>query len=298
MKSRPVRIPSVKYRVNRPPERTNETSATSLAQTWEALKFVASTTALLAALLYYFGWVRTQATYGYFGVDTGLLGFSTPDYLLRSVNSALPPAVGAGLLILGLVSLRRWLLTTFMGHARADRRLRWIAIGMRIGAVLLLSVAAAGIIAQNDVGRPLGILLPLTLPTAAVLLTFTPQAVEGSAWTFLVVVLAFFGLMWAVALYAGGIGQRAASGIAGNIAARSDVVLYSAERLSIAGAGVAVATLPADGSKYRYRYSGLKMLVYANDRYFLLPMGWQKGRDNVFVIEKGDDVRIDIHARG
>src|SRR3954463_3259502 len=140
MKTRPVPSLPAKYRVRRtrPAPAEAERSANSLAQTWEALKFVASATALLAALLYYFGWARTQATYGYFGIDTGLLGFSTPDYLLRSINSAVPPAIGAGLVALLLISLRRWLAATFGDNARVRRWRNWIAIGMQSGAVGLL----------------------------------------------------------------------------------------------------------------------------------------------------------------
>jgi hypothetical protein len=270
---------------------------------WEALKFAASATALMTALLFYFGWVRTQKTYAYFGIDTGLLGLTTPDYLLRSVNSALPPAVGVALLGLGLVSLRRWLLVRIADNAANRRRLGLIAAAMRAAAVILLGVAAAGIVAQNQVGRPLGMALPLALPLAAGLLVLagtlrspTPDRAGSGMWSLLVAALALLGLLWAVALYAQHIGQRVALGVAGSIATRSEVVLYSTERVSIAGTGVAVTALPKEDSKYRFRYTGLRMLIYANDRYFLLPANWQRGRDSVFVIEN-DDVRVDVRAR-
>ena len=42
---------------------------------------------LLTAILYYFGYVRELALFGYFGVDLGSLQFSTTDYLVRSAET-------------------------------------------------------------------------------------------------------------------------------------------------------------------------------------------------------------------
>ncbi|MGC0327717.1 hypothetical protein RKD23_000707 [Streptomyces sp. SAI-170] len=68
-------------------------------RTVSLLPSLASQTALLTALMFYFGWVSTRAAYRYFRVDTSLLDFSTVDYMLRGVRLAYPT-----LLTLGLVA--------------------------------------------------------------------------------------------------------------------------------------------------------------------------------------------------
>ncbi|WP_045744728.1 hypothetical protein [Actinoplanes rectilineatus] len=277
---------------------------------WEALQFVASTAAVLGTLLYYFGWVRTRATLAYFGVDTGLLGFAAPDYLLRSVNAAIPPAIGAGLLILGLATLQIWLPGRIPDTPRGRRGRRIAVVALRGVAALLLAVAAAGIVAQDSIGRPLGILLPLTLPAAAALLVVArkmsphpgsdarrgPGTGEARVWTFVVLMLGFVGLLWADALYAADVGRRMAAAMADRLARQPEVVLYSADRLAVAGTGVTVTTPGGTENKYGFRYAGLRVLIAANDRYLLLPAGWRRGVDSVFVIEKDDDVRIDVRV--
>lgn len=49
---------------------------------------ITSQVALATALFYYFGWVYIHSFYAYFGIDTNLLGYSTADYVLRSLNVA------------------------------------------------------------------------------------------------------------------------------------------------------------------------------------------------------------------
>lgn len=71
---------------------------------------VASQTALIIGLFYYFGWVRTQATFAYFGVDTSLIGYSTPNYVLRSIDAEFRPFLYAALITLVLLGIHRLVL--------------------------------------------------------------------------------------------------------------------------------------------------------------------------------------------
>jgi uncharacterized membrane protein YbaN (DUF454 family) len=57
---------------------------------------------VLTALLFYFGFARTNALYSWFGIDASTLGFSTQDYLVRSVEAVYVPA---GTLILVILFL-------------------------------------------------------------------------------------------------------------------------------------------------------------------------------------------------
>src|ERR1700733_8747141 len=46
---------------------------------WRAAGAVVGQTTLIGALLYYFGWARTQAAMGYFGIDSSIARFSVND---------------------------------------------------------------------------------------------------------------------------------------------------------------------------------------------------------------------------
>lgn len=54
------------------------------------LTSLVSQTAVLTALVFYFGWVSTRASFRYFHVDTSLLEFSLVDYMVRGVRLAYP----------------------------------------------------------------------------------------------------------------------------------------------------------------------------------------------------------------
>ena len=57
------------------------------------------------------------------------------------------------------------------------------------------------------------------------------------------------------------------------LASRPSVTVYSASRLNIEGPGVEETELPGPDAAERFRYSGLKLLFRANEKYFLVPEG-------------------------
>jgi hypothetical protein len=71
----------------------------------------------------------------------------------------------------------------------------------------------------------------------------------------------------------------------------------AAERIAIFGTGVEVAEIAQPGSRYRYQYSGVRLLTRSADKYLLLPVGWQRGRDAVFMVRDDDSIRVDIAAQ-
>src|SRR5206468_3932674 len=81
---------------------------------------------LLTALLYYFGWVRSNALWLHFGIDPSTIGFSTQDYLLRAIGALYVP-LGA-MLIFGLLLLEC--------HQEVAR---WIKLRRHVGGLKLLA---------------------------------------------------------------------------------------------------------------------------------------------------------------
>ena len=70
---------------------------------------VAAPTSLLTALLFYFGWSHAFYFFDYFGVNSTVLGLSTQDYLMRSVDGLFVPVTAAASLGLVLLWIRRLL---------------------------------------------------------------------------------------------------------------------------------------------------------------------------------------------
>jgi hypothetical protein len=282
---------------------------------WAAARSIASQTVMITALLYYFGWVRTQTTYAYFGIDAGALGFSTTDYVLRSINSTFQPLIGAGLVALGLMAVHSWIVVPAVTAPTRSRTRRFAHVAILTAhavALVLAAVVAAGLLAQDEVGRRLGFVLPLALFGAAGLFAYVQHlrsltsAPDGTApvgfstaphsRSLALLALGLVGLLWAVALYATHVGAGIAANIAAGLPTRPDVSVYSTQRIAISGTGIAVDEIQQEGTKYRYRYSGLRLLIHTHDRYLLLPASWQKGRDSVYLIQDNDDIRIDLTA--
>jgi hypothetical protein len=309
----------------------------------------------ITALLYYFGWVRTDSSLHYFGVDPNLAGYSTADYVLRSIAVTFPPFINTALTALVLLGLHRLIVTptlenaesgfaTVSAHttdtitdpaavrpvrsavARAGRRavvlarrrpgirgIRWFVGVVNVAGMALAGVVLTGVLLPDQIGVPLGFLLPLLLVGAVTLLgyvthlrsrypaslapTNSRQAVPASrAYSFILLALGLVAVIWAVGLYGAQVGTDRATGIAGHLSDQASVTIYSTERISIAGPGVVSTEITQSGSKYHYQYSGLRLLLHSPDKYLLLPIGWRHGQDPVFVLHDNETVRVDLTA--
>lgn len=287
----------------------NETTTTTPARTAglpDVAKLLAAAlaqTAVAAGLLFYFGWARAAATYGYFGLDSSMVPLSRDDYLLRSVDTALPP------LLLGALAAGA-LLTVLALAGRAIRRAergRWAAaLSIQGVAALLL---AAGTYASF---RPIPIHVPTPAPplvaaTGALIALGSWPAVRAATTrashppvvaTTLLMTIAAAALVWSWSLHANNVGLARARHLIADLPYKDAVALYSAKPLAISGPGVNAVRLTRTGSAYTVRYDGLRLLVRANNGdLFLLPVGWRPGRDPVFRIPDDKTIRIDIVAR-
>lgn len=282
-------------------------SALSIAGT------IVSQTALITALLYYFGWVRAQSTLAYFGLDTSLVGYSTADYLLRSINVAFTSFIRVALAALVLLGLHRLLVQRALERPAGSweqRAGRWIIAMARMIAATLVTAVIIRMLVPDQIGWPSGLALPLLLVMSVGLLGYVthvrttyPDALAVTppshprARALVLVALGLLGALWAVGLYADQVGTRIATDIVADLPERSAVVVYSVERIAIAGTGMEVSEIAQPGSRYRYQYSGIRLLTRSADKYLLLPVGWQRGRDRVFLVRDDDSIRIDIAAR-
>jgi hypothetical protein len=262
-------------------------------------------TSLLTGILYYFGYVSTKAFYAYFGVSLSALNFSATNYLVRSVDTFFKPA--ATLLIISII--------LFIAHhllcqalSRAGKRLvRAVALCFCSLAVVLAGLGLLGLHGELP-----GLASPLSLAASGLLL-------EYSAWVAsryavpqtridalinagvnlrrgLIAALVLIATFWTVTDLAYRQGIATARLVEQVLPLEPQAVVYSNKDLHMPGPDVGIAVLSGKDTAYHFRYNGLRPLVYANHRWFLLPVGWTHNDGSTVIVlqDDPDRVRVDL----
>jgi hypothetical protein len=292
---------------------------------------VAANVSFIVAVLFYMGWAYDSALYGYFHLSPAELGLGVQDYLLASrrlfdpymviavavliavvtawVNggplaaAVAAAASGAYRRLRGLVPvLQRLDGVIRRGLARLPAWLKALAARLRdsrvaLGALggLLTAAAFALAVAAQYTLVPTYLLLGL-LAAGPLLLTRALRAGRKGLFPYtLAVVTTAVCIVWAAALYANGLGTRAAQGIATHLAGQTAVAVYTAQRIDLSGPGVSVTSLPG-GGLYRYRYEGLRLLYVSSGTYYLLPQDWIPQLDLTYILTTGDQTMFELYA--
>lgn len=276
-----------------------------------ALMLCAPAFAVLA-LLYYFGWARSAAMADFLGFDEDVLGYSTKEYLLRSVDTLYRPMLAIVGVLLAARMVHPYVLVRLRRHRRAAARLSLL---LRC-AWLFLPVATWTLLFRWPGHREMfwPLLLPLAL-TAGVLVSAygvllsrqlgTHRRATGMGvrpWSLSVVLTSsavVLCLFWALGAYAQAEGQTTAVRMVKGLSTRTAVVVYSGEDLRIAAdQGVTVEPLAGQNSPYRFRYAGLRLLRRADNRLFLLPDHWSWDRPRLIVVREDPGIRVEyLRAR-
>ncbi len=250
-----------------------------------ATTFVAPAT-LLSALLFYFGYVSSRAQYRYFGLDVDTIGLGTQDYVLRSPQALLVPALlltvlGATALVAGRVLERRALTPTLARRAYAAA-----------AAVLLVAATLLGGYRWLGGWALYGMVTPLLLAAglSVVAWLWHRSGTRRGAVAFAVLAVATC-LFWATATLAQWTGLGAGQRTARNLDELPALVLDTTERLYLTDGVVEESRLPGEeGQEFGYRYRGLRLLIQAGDRMFLVPERWTPANSTLLV--ELDEVRV------
>lgn len=262
------------------------------AKILETIGLVVTPFATLTGLLYYFGWVRTNAIFAHYGIDANLLGYSPQDYLLRSAGVAFRPCA-ALLLAAGAALLAYRVISRASAGGWAHRRI--VLADVAVLALLILVPSVGVLLGAVRTGTPL--LAAAGIVAGSLLLEFAatgwpiagdrrPERLIRRAVVAGAVVV---GLFWSFAIHAQQTGER----VAGSLR-MSNAVVFSADDLALSGPGV-TATKVAGDSAYPYRYAGLRLFIYRNGRWFLLPAGWRG--DNAaaaIILPDSDKIRVEL----
>lgn len=268
-------------------------------------QFVAPTT-LLTALLFYFGWAHVYWFFDYFGVDSSVLGPSTQDYVMRSVDALFIPLIAIAVVGLALM----WGYIALPERARRGPSARWQLIALTVVAILLLLNGLSALMFKTPLNRglcvaPICVIVGVILLWYLILLrrnriqqTRRSDAAILSEWAVMFVLVAM-SLFWIATDYSVAVGQTRARQAAAQLPYRPEVILFSDKDLHLDRAQVqqtVCTTAPGAESAYHFRYHGLVLLIEIGGRYVLVPADWERGQDTAMVLPKdaGGAMRLEF----
>lgn len=267
-------------------------------------------TTLLTALAFWFGYVFTAARVDYLGIDVSTLGFSTADYLVRSIDALIVPAIVllvVWLLVLGMHAVL-WpvvvarprtrtagaglVALTVLGVVAMALSLRFVFVALPAEVYLLPPVllgagslcAAYGVRGMGAARQHRGMPARSGVPGA-------PGKGARTIFTALVVI----SLFWGTSLYAGALGRGRAMSLEHHLTSRPSVTVYSKASLSLAPP-VRESRITTPEAEYRFVYTGLRLVIRANGKYFLLPEKWVHGTGAAIVLQESSDIRFEFRS--
>jgi hypothetical protein len=260
---------------------------------------------LLTGILYYFGYVSARAYFSYFGISLSALDLSADSYLLGDADTFFKPA--AAVLVLAIVVfVAHHLVSQLFGRLRPA----WVA-GLLIGlGAVTAALAAFGLLGLF--GRTGGLTSAVALAIAGLLAEYTVSIAARCPVTSarlttavqrgknlrrgLALSLVLVATFWAVENVAYQRGISEAELVEYSLPLQPQAVVYSDRDLDIPGLDVGKTVLRGADSAYRYRYNGLRPLLYAHDRWFLLPVSWTHDDGETVIVLQDDPghMRVDL----
>ena len=262
---------------------------------------------IATALMFYFGWARSDAQARYMGLDVSLFGYSTQDYVLRSIKLLYIPLLGTASLALGWLTFHHRIVGA-LGRPASRPTLR-IAGRAALGVGLAAAAGATLGVTLDEALAPL--VIPLVLASGTAIATYGAWLASAAAYgdaprpasppwqgalrTLLIGIVITLALFWEVSNYAGVVGRGYALQIARSLPALPRATAFSATPLGIQAPGVRQERLNVDAGlskdTFRYRTTGLRFLVRSGGRMFLLSDGWTPQQGTVIVLPDNDQVR-------
>ncbi|SDK11751.1 hypothetical protein SAMN04488074_104288 [Lentzea albidocapillata subsp. violacea] len=267
------------------PLRQKPTPATDQNEALRMIGAVLANVSVITGLLVAFGWKRSETHARALGIESNVLGMSTADYVLRSMRpvfTLLAVVVVAGLLWLWLEPRLR--------PAVKSRNLRVLALSWLTLPLVVVGLGYVWPVVSFYV-------FPLAVGGGIMLSCYVIQLRGRPAWDWrkvrlFAVAAGVLSLFWAALNYAQVDGQRLADEFVASEAPA--VTIYSQERMHITAPGVREDPLDGDRSRYRYRYSGLRLLENTGGKYFLVSDGWTRNSGVVVVLRDDASTRLEL----
>jgi hypothetical protein len=287
--------------------------ASGLPQLARILGTIVAPTTLLTSVLYIFGWRHAYYFFDYFGVNSTVLGLTTQDYFMRSLDGLFVPmtvVACAGLLVLwGHMVLR----ARIMAGSRPQALRTLVPVVVAVGLVLAVAGLSSVFIVQETVlDRFLyGTAAPVSLALGVLLLTYAvslwrlvnaeevagraarPAWVAVAEWA-AVFVLVGLSLYWAASNYSVAVGNGRAHEQVATLARQPAVAVYSRQSLSLSAPGVRETRCRDPEASYRFRYDGLKLILQSGNQYVFLPAKWSPADGVAILLPRSDSLRLEF----
>ena len=244
--------------------------------------------------MFYMGWAYMNSWLGYFNVGAFSVGFTVPELVLESLSLFSPGLIVAGAVVAVAAGARSWVPT--------PRPIRcYLLRSGKLARLVGLALSAAGVIlAVLAYHVRINTYLVVFFIGSGLLLSRWPSGTAGNLQPeadriarIAAVLITGSCAFWAATLLASAKGTDDAAEVARDLPDRTAVAVYSPYRLALSGPGLHVEQFPAD-EHYRYRYTGLRLLLARPDRYFVLPVGWRHGIAATYVINMVGDTRVEL----
>jgi hypothetical protein len=276
----------------------------------ETVGLVIAPTTLLTSVLFFFGYMRSKALWDRFGLDLSVMGFSTQDYLLRGIDGVWWPLSAVVLAALLLLRVHSHVLRSLA----AGRRLGRIATTARVIEALGAASFVLGLGGLLWRGGSHFLFTPLSSGVGIAAMAYArhllrkmehasrPKGVDdpepqwiNRGYLMLVAMFLILSLFWATAEWAGAVGTGRAEHLIQNLNNElPGVTVYTQKRLNVEISTVKMADLGGNESDYRFRYTGLRLLIKANGKYFLVPEDWKEDNPFTLLIPDEKDMRIEF----
>ena len=280
--------------------------AAGLRELLDLAGWVFAPASLVTGALYWAGWNRTKAYWRTFGIDQALLQFSTTDYMVRAVDTVFPllVVVAAGTLV-----ARRFHLFVKRRLCTSSRMwcLQTLKCVLLVVGVASVSITAAGLfpavffwidpvhVAEQSSLLPpiLGLAGTASLGYATYLNGNHQISGDGSIrlpspsriGLAMLTLLMVLWMYWTAEVWGRLQGAEEADS-----ADRYPTVVYSVEPLQLSGRGIEPLDVDQSNGGYRYGYSGLWLLRYSKEHYFLLT----PDEDRVVILKESEQLRFEF----
>jgi hypothetical protein len=124
------------------------------------------------------------------------------------------------------------------------------------------------------------------------------QRKSASAATALSLVTLAFAAFWAGSVQAQELGGAAAQAADTSPGALAEVTVTSEKALDVQGDLVAFGSAVLPDNQTSYRYVGLRLLAYSNDRWFLVPGRRKEMHSTVLILRDSESIRVQIASSG
>ncbi|MFF8605884.1 hypothetical protein ACF06X_08100 [Streptomyces sp. NPDC015346] len=252
------------------------------------LRAVVAQGTFIAALLFYLGAMYTSTFYSYFRISLSTLDLGFGELVTQSLRLLkLEVLVAAGVIV--LVVAAPWArVRRYEGFASAEAVAARLSVPVVLVGVVLLAL-------WNEI-QPYGWTAPLVIAVGLLLgqcRDSRGRRPKGLRRKALPVFAAVVFLFWTLTQITVQTAERDARARARNVTDWTGVMILSSHPLALPTGTVTREVLPS-GLRHRYRYTGLRLLLERDGRYYVVPLGWNVERDAMYIIRESDAVWIGL----